>query len=103
MPHRVVVIHARPPKADPTTRQMPEAAKYWFPAKRDGWSWSLPIRWQGWVVLVVYLLLLGAGILIFNPRSSAAAFSAYVVVLSVLLLLVCLRTGEPPRWRWGQK
>lgn len=25
--------------------------KIWFPAKRYGWGWGLPVTWQGWVVL----------------------------------------------------
>ena len=27
---------------------------YWFPAKRYGWGWGLPVRWQGWVVMAVF-------------------------------------------------
>ena len=33
----------------------------WFPAKRYGWGWGFPIAWQGWVVLLVYLVLLFLG------------------------------------------
>ncbi|MGB8326382.1 MAG: hypothetical protein WCE48_02255 [Steroidobacteraceae bacterium] len=80
---------------------MPEDPEYWFPAKRYGWGWGLPIRWQGWVVVVGYLVLLFGGMVVIDPRTRAGAFSVYVVVLSLVLVVVCLRTGEPPRWRWG--
>jgi len=82
---------------------MPEVERYWFPAKRYGWGWGFPVTWQGWVVLIGFLILLGVGVPIFPPRKSVFSFIAYVCVLSVLLLAVCYAKGEPPRWRWGDK
>jgi hypothetical protein len=29
---------------------MPQDPEYWFPAKRYGWGWGIPVTWQGWVV-----------------------------------------------------
>ncbi len=34
----------------------------WFPARRYGWGWGLPVRGQGWMVLALYLLLMVTGI-----------------------------------------
>lgn len=76
--------------------------QYWFPAKRYGWGWGLPITWQGWAILIAFLVLLLAGIVIVPPRRSPGGFIAYAVVLSVLLTGVCWWKGEPPRWRWGE-
>lgn len=73
---------------------------YWFPAKRYGWGWGLPITWQGWVSFVGFLVLIVAGAVLI-PRHSSPGFIAYVVVLSCLLFGVCWWKGEPPRWRWG--
>ena len=45
--------------------------KYWFPAKRYGWGWGPPSAWQGWAVLVTYLVLVLGGILVawyYSPR-----------------------------------
>jgi len=33
----------------------------WFPTKRYGYGWGLPIRWQGWIVLLSYVILVLAG------------------------------------------
>jgi hypothetical protein len=30
-----------------------------FPAKEYGWGWRMPCAWQGWVVMLVYLGLMG--------------------------------------------
>ncbi|HEY7296592.1 MAG TPA: hypothetical protein VH684_01540 [Xanthobacteraceae bacterium] len=75
--------------------------KYWFPAKRYGWGWGLPCRWQGWAVLLAFLALVVTGPLLFPPAKSLAAYVVYVALLSLLLIGVCWLTGEPPRWRWG--
>jgi hypothetical protein len=80
---------------------MPTDSDYWFPAKRFGWGWGFPITWQGWLVFAGWFVLLLAGIVLFPPRQSMAAFLLYVVVLSAVLIGVCWLKGEPPRWRWG--
>ncbi len=76
--------------------------KYWFPAKRYGWGWGLPTRWQGWVVLVAFFALLALGSFLFPPATAAVLYLAYVAVLCTLLIVVCWFTGEPPKWRWGK-
>jgi len=71
--------------------------KYWFPTKRYGWGWGLPSAWQGWLVLLVFVVLLGGGFFLLP----AAGFGVYVALLVVGLCGVCWLKGEPPRWRWG--
>lgn len=73
----------------------------WFPAKRYGWGWGLPVVWQGWAVLVIFGLLLAICAWIFPPQAEAVAFVVCTLLLSALLTLVCWLTGEAPRWRWG--
>ncbi|MBV9362054.1 MAG: hypothetical protein JO292_11760 [Betaproteobacteria bacterium] len=73
---------------------------YWFRAKRYGWGWGLPLTWQGWVVLAVFLGFLGAGILLLP--TNAFIFFGYVGLLSGVLVVICWIKGEPPRWRWGK-
>lgn len=72
--------------------------RYWFPAKRHGWGWGMPRTWQGWAVILSYCaLLLGAPVI-----GRGAAWQLLVVFASTLgVLLICLRKGEPARWRWG--
>jgi hypothetical protein len=74
---------------------------YWFAAKHYGWGWGLPITWQGWATFIAFLCLVVAGTWIFPPNTSLIAYVAYVIALSIVLLIVCWMKGEPPRWRWG--
>ncbi|MCC7067146.1 MAG: hypothetical protein IT523_01690 [Burkholderiales bacterium] len=78
-----------------------EVHRYWFPAKRYGWGWGLPITWQGWLVLAGYVLLALALVRWVSPREHPWMFVAGMTVLSLAFGVVCWWTGEPPRWRWG--
>jgi hypothetical protein len=80
---------------------MNSSTDYWFPAKRYGWGWGLPQRAQGWVVLAVYAVALGALVWLLPPTRNELGFVASVLVLTAVLVLVCWLKGEPPRWRWG--
>ena len=82
---------------------MKDIKSYWFPAKRYGWGWGLPSVWQGWLVLVVFGLLLLAGAMVLLPGHGPGAFVAYSALLSAALVLVCWVKGEPPGWHWGDK
>jgi hypothetical protein len=84
---------------------MPAAKReneYWFPAKRYGWGWGPPTRWQGWLVLGIYALCAAtAGIVFASHRP--LAFVACLVLLTLVLFVVCRLKGEKPGWRWGDK
>src|SRR5581483_9185885 len=82
---------------------MTERSKYWFPAKRYGWGWGPPTTWQGWVVLAAYVALVAAGIVVIGAPAHPAKFIGYLVIVTALLIGVCWMTGEPPRWRWGER
>jgi hypothetical protein len=80
----------------------------WFKAKKYyGWGWY-PARWQGWVVLLVWL-----GLVIFlfghiDATSHSASdtlrpFSLNLILMLAVLTWVCWRTGERPQWRWAGK
>jgi hypothetical protein len=75
-------------------------ADYWFPAKRYGWGWGPPRRWQGWAVLLIGFLLLALAMLLLLPHHPIA-FLICVLVMTLLLLWICYAKGEPPGWRWG--
>ena len=75
----------------------------WFPAKRYGWGWGPPRRWQGWVVLATYVAAMGAGPFFLNLHPPAAAFFAYVAAATAVFIAVCWWKGERPRWRWGDR
>ena len=81
---------------------MADDRQYWFRAKRYGWGWGLPLVWQGWAVLLGFILLLAAGSVLISPAEHLGLHLAYVAALSAALVAVCYAKGEPPQWRWGR-
>jgi hypothetical protein len=75
---------------------------HWFAAKRYGYGWGLPVRREGWVVLVAYAVLLLAGIFLFRSALGEKGLVIYIVALTGVLVAVIAAKGERPlRWRWG--
>jgi hypothetical protein len=84
-----------------------QTKKLWFRAKYYGWGWY-PSSWQGWLVLLIYLLLVILDIFRIDSSSHSAfdtirPFVIDMVILVLILLWICYRTGEKPRWRWGKE
>ncbi|MCB5197207.1 hypothetical protein [Deefgea salmonis] len=77
--------------------------KYWFPAKRYGWGWGMPSSWQGWCVLLAYLMLLILAVILKLPDHQPLLFWSGFGLLSLIFLIICWRKGEPTQWRWGEK
>lgn len=75
--------------------------KYWFPAKRYGWGWGLPVRWQGWVCLAVYAACVALTFHYLRPGVEPVLFAITLALLTLALMVVFWLKGEPPRWRWG--
>jgi hypothetical protein len=72
--------------------------RYWFPAKRYGWGWGSPVKWQGKAVVAVWFA-------VFAPTTlwlavySLPLFCLFITIMPVTLIAICYLKGEPPRWR----
>jgi hypothetical protein len=85
---------------DPQPNPPPDKS-IWFPAKRYGWGWGFPITWQGWLVLVLWIVITAAGDAFFITRTYRA-FDGFLTAMCCILLVIAFVKGEPPRWRWGK-
>jgi hypothetical protein len=77
------------------------APRYWFSAKRYGWGWGLPASWQGWVVLIGYLVAIFSATIVLRSGGEVLRLALVICGLTVALVLICWLKGEPSRWRWG--
>lgn len=83
---------------------------YWFKAKLYGWGW-VPVKWQGWCVILAYVMLLSVLIISkekdipgnSNSGSNFLIFGLLIILLTTLLIFICYKKGEKPRWKWGVK
>jgi hypothetical protein len=73
----------------------------WFAAKRYGWGWGLPVAWQGWVVLLVWMAMV-IGIAPILAGRHRIVFGIFTAAMVAALLGICYLKGERPRWRWGK-
>lgn len=83
---------------------MPNDNRYWFPAKKYGWGWGPPTKWQGWVALLLWAAMVPTGLILLrhNPHQPFANI-AFVLCMGGVLTLICYLKGEPPAWRWGDR
>jgi hypothetical protein len=81
---------------------------YWFKNKIYGWGWT-PVTWQGWLVVLLYIMLIFALISMReeatpgNPNSGSnfLTFAEPITILSTLLIFIAYKKGDKPRWNWG--
>jgi hypothetical protein len=79
---------------------------YWFRRKLYGWGWT-PATWQGWATIALFLLLLIANAYRIDSASHSASdtlrpFLIHTFLMVLALIAVCYKTGESPRWQWGE-
>ncbi|WP_024334293.1 hypothetical protein [Desulfotignum balticum] len=68
---------------------------FWFPKKKYGIGWGLPITWQGWVVLLMYTFLAIMGFSLFsNTPFQIPLFLVYFAVLTLVFIVIVWKKGE---------
>lgn len=72
--------------------------KLWFKAKHYGWGWY-PCSWEGWLTILIWAVLLFFSINTFDHEWLKNLVVIFVFMM--VLLWVCYKKGEKPRWRWG--
>jgi len=83
---------------------MPDKNKhYWFKAKTYGYGWC-PATWQGWLIILVYLIVFVALAYIFetNIGKYLVLYLISVFISTGLLIYISYKKGEPAKWRWGK-
>lgn len=81
------------------------ADKLWFKARLFGWGWT-PVTKEGWLVTLVFVFLvflLGRRAEYLTSQSDILLHFVLPLALLILILLgICYKKGERPRWRWGR-
>jgi len=76
---------------------------YWFKRKLYGWGWT-PAKWQGWLVLVIGILIALAGFYIGELDDAPGAAALGILIMIILVITFSWWKGEnPPRWQWGKR
>jgi hypothetical protein len=72
--------------------------KLWFRAKTFGWGWY-PITWQGWLVTLAFIIFVACIAVFFLTKGKLVEYFAYLIISMAILMYICFKTGEKPRWR----
>lgn len=66
----------------------------WFPKKKYGTGWGLPNTWQGWIVLLAYIILSVTGFALLSSSSfRAPLFFSYFAILTMAFICVVWKKG----------
>lgn len=79
----------------------------WFKRKTYGWGW-VPSSWQGWATVIIYVCLVVGNFYRIDAISHSGSdtlisFIPETIILTIILIAICLKKGEPPRWQWGRQ
>jgi len=74
----------------------------WFAPKRYGMGASLPISWQGWLVVLAYTGLVLGAFFLFGERNPAS-FAVLIIATALLIVITSRTTKGGWRWRWGDR
>ena len=73
----------------------------WFQAKRFGYGAGLPFKWQGWVVLGLYVLAMtGLGLLADNEQAIPTIVTVALMLIVTGIFLVIVRNHTEGGWKW---
>ena len=74
--------------------------KIWFKAKNYGWGWC-PCTWQGTVCIIIWAILFVFGMITMDHEWLKNLI--FIFSFTGILIWICWKKGEKPRWRWGGK
>ncbi|MEO1044369.1 MAG: hypothetical protein AAFX04_02895 [Pseudomonadota bacterium] len=76
----------------------------WFRQKSYGYGAGWPIKWQGWVLMASYLLVvigIAQGLMASGGARFLAGIALLIIVSVLMLRIVHSRTEGGWRWRWN--
>jgi hypothetical protein len=80
--------------------------RYWFSSKKFGFGWT-PVTLEGWVATLSYVFIAVYAFIEVHkdfplPKQNIIAAAPTFCFATLIFLLICYKTGEPLKWRWGK-
>ena len=74
--------------------------KLWFKRKTYGYGW-MPVSLEGWLTTLIAVAIV---IFVAVKFETNVLYTSLTIILTIIVLLaICIKTGEKPRWQWGNK
>ncbi|MBS3071907.1 hypothetical protein J4408_02870 [Candidatus Pacearchaeota archaeon] len=74
---------------------------YWFKRKLYGWGW-IPVKWQGWLVVVISLAIFIASLYLGETDDAPGAVLIGFLLMIAIIFAFGYWKGEKPKWGWGR-
>ena len=74
---------------------------YWFKRKLYGWGW-VPVKWQGWLVVLLAISIFVASIYIGEADDAPGAIIIGIILMIAIIFAFGYWKGEKPKWSWGR-
>lgn len=74
--------------------------KLWFKRKTYGYGW-MPVSLEGWLTTLAAMAIV---IFIATKFESNVLYGSLALLLTMMVLvIICIKKGEKPKWQWGNK
>ena len=76
--------------------------KPWFHVKRYGFGAGLPCSWEGWALVIGFLIVVITSGVVFTERAPMLHIGIVAASTAIVLVVSRLKSDGPWKWRWGQ-
>jgi len=77
--------------------------KPWFRVKRYGFGAGLPCSWEGWALLIGFLVIVISSAIVLVGRNPMMHLGVVLASTAVLVVVSWRKSDGPWKWRWGDE
>ena len=76
--------------------------KPWFRVKRYGFGAGLPCSWEGWALVIGFLVIVFSSGAAFAARNPGLHLGLVLASTAIVLVVSWRKSDGPWKWRWGR-
>jgi len=77
--------------------------KPWFRVKRYGFGAGLPCSWEGWALLIGFLVIVVSSAIVLVGRNPMLHLGVVLASTAILVVVSWRKSDGPWKWRWGDQ
>jgi hypothetical protein len=76
--------------------------KPWFRVKRYGFGAGWPCSWEGWALVIGFLVVVMTSSLVLVERNPGLHLGVVLASTAIVLVVSWRKSDGPWKWRWGR-
>jgi predicted anti-sigma-YlaC factor YlaD len=77
--------------------------KPWFRVKRYGFGAGLPCSWEGWALVIGFLVIVITSGAVLTERNPMLHLGVVLASTAIVLVVSWRKSDGPWKWRWGNE